>query len=268
MTQSVEERIRTVLITGCSAGGIGSALAESFHERGLHVFATARSISKMAHLQNWSNITLIELDVSSTSSIAAALNTVTAETGGKLNYLVNNAGQALVRPILDTDTDQAKNMFDVNLWGMVAVTQAFAPLVVAAKGSIVNNSSLLAVLHMPWNAFHSASKAAVKIYSETLRLEMEPFGVKVVTLMTGVVGTKLFANCANSDLPEDSLYTDASKEIDDVATGALLKNNMSASVYASRIVDDVIGGASGMIWRGKFATMDWFLSSYCPTWII
>jgi NAD(P)-dependent dehydrogenase (short-subunit alcohol dehydrogenase family) len=112
-----------------------------------------------------------------------------------------------VRPVLDTDIDQAKKIFGVNLWGMVAATQAFAPLVIAAKGSIVNNSSLplLYTCHgivrffirlivscftlealLIFPAIRSASKAAMKVYSETLHLEMAPFGVKVVIVMTGM----------------------------------------------------------------------------------
>ncbi|KAE8147353.1 hypothetical protein BDV25DRAFT_142854 [Aspergillus avenaceus] len=266
MVRVEDKRRQTVLITGCSAGGIGSALAEAFHKRNLHVFATSRSPSKMSHLENLPNMTLLELDVTSASSIASAVVTVMAETGGKLDYLINNSGQALVRPALDTDLEQAKGIFDVNLWGMAAVTQAFAPLVIAAKGTIVNNSGLLAVMNMPWNAFHAASKAAVKTYSETLRLEMAPLGVKVVTLMTGAVGTRLFANCADSELPVDSLYTSASKEIDDMAAGSLLANHVTASVYAKRVVNDVMKGASGMVWRGKFATTDWFLGTFFPAW--
>jgi NAD(P)-dependent dehydrogenase (short-subunit alcohol dehydrogenase family) len=142
--------IPTVLITGCSKGGIGSALAEAFHERGLHVFATARSVSKMSHLEKLPNATLLELDVTCTSSIATAVETVTALTGGQLNYLINNSGAGITLPILDTDLAKAKQLFDVNLWGTVAVTQAFAPLVIAAKGTIANNASLAAVLPAPW----------------------------------------------------------------------------------------------------------------------
>lgn len=141
----------TVLITGCSAGGIGSALAEEFHARGHHVFATARSLSKMSHLESLPNITLLELDVTSEDSINAAVKFVAAKTDSKLDYLVNNSGQAMTMPALDTDLDQAKKLFDVNFWGVVAVTQAFSPLVIAAtKGTIVDIASLATVFYVPW----------------------------------------------------------------------------------------------------------------------
>jgi NAD(P)-dependent dehydrogenase (short-subunit alcohol dehydrogenase family) len=154
--------LKSVLITGCSAGGIGSALAEMFHERGLHVFATARSKSKMTHLEKLPNITLLELDVTSPESIAAAVEAVTAQTGGKLNYLVNNSGQSIVKPILDTDINEAKQLFDVNLWGVVAMTQAFAPLVIAAKGGIVNLASLAAYFRGPWLSLSPLNPASAE----------------------------------------------------------------------------------------------------------
>lgn len=147
-----DKPLPTVLITGCSDGGIGSALAEAFHDRGFHVFATARSLAKMAHLEKLKNKTLLELDVESQSSIDAALEAVVKHTGGegKLDYLVNNAGLNLNYPALDTDLAYAKKMFDVNFWAMVHVTHTFMPLLIASKGTLVNNASLAGVLHVPW----------------------------------------------------------------------------------------------------------------------
>ncbi|EKG20605.1 Short-chain dehydrogenase/reductase SDR [Macrophomina phaseolina MS6] len=141
---------KTVLITGCSAGGIGFALAQEFQSRGLHVFATARNPAKMSALAALPNVTLLTLDVCSPASVEAAAAAVMAQTGGTLDYLVNNAGSVYVTPILDVDIQKAKAMFDVNVWGVAAVTQAFAPLLVAAKGCVVNISSLAALLRAPY----------------------------------------------------------------------------------------------------------------------
>ena len=142
--------IKSVLITGCSINGIGSALALAFQNQGFQVFATARTPAKMSHLENLNNVTLLPLDVTSASSIAAAAAIVREKTGGKLDILINNSGARYVVPALDADIEAAKKMFDVNLWGALAVTQAFAPLVIAAKGSVINISSVAAVLNMPW----------------------------------------------------------------------------------------------------------------------
>ena len=92
---------KTVLITGCSAGGIGPALVLSFQKRGYTVFATARSLKKMTELTSLSNVHVLELDVVNPASIAAVVAAVKERTGGSLDVLVNNAGQQLIMPALD-----------------------------------------------------------------------------------------------------------------------------------------------------------------------
>ncbi|OJJ64554.1 hypothetical protein ASPSYDRAFT_26545 [Aspergillus sydowii CBS 593.65] len=271
MTVSKSDKpLPTVLITGCSDGGIGSALAEAFHDRGFHVFATARSLPKMAHLEKLENKTLLELDVESQSSIDAALEAVVKHTGGegKLDYLVNNAGLNLNYPALDTDLAYAKKMFDVNFWAMVHVTHTFMPLLIASKGTLVNNASLAGVLHVPWGSFYNASKAAVRMYSEVLRLEVAPLGVKVITVMTGIVATNMFSNAPHDALPENSYYKMANEEIAVLASGEkFVGTAMPPAVYAEGVVNDVLSGYSGMTWRGKIASMGWFIYSYFPTWL-
>jgi short-subunit dehydrogenase len=145
-----QTKTKYVLITGCSDNGIGSALAKSFHAKGLHIIATARNITKMQNLQSLPNITFLELDVTSPESITAAYTIVEKQTNGKLDYLVNNSGAGFVMPLLDSDIDMGKNMFEVNVWGVIRVTQVFAPLVVNAKGMIVNNVSTAACLGLPY----------------------------------------------------------------------------------------------------------------------
>ena len=142
--------LKSVLITGCSAGGIGSALAEAFQRRDVHVFATARDPSKLSHLGKLPNVTLLTLDPTSTASVEASVELIKAKTSGTLDYLVNNAGQTIIMPTLDFDIETAKSMYDINVWGMVRVTQAFAPLVIAAKGTIVNISSIATSVNTPW----------------------------------------------------------------------------------------------------------------------
>lgn len=140
---------KSVLITGCSAGGIGAALAEAFCQKGYHVFATARTPSKISQtLSNASNVSVLTLDVLSRESIAAAVGSVAKETGGRLDVLVNNSGGGLVVPGLDTSIEDGKKLFDLNFWAPMAVFQAFAPLLIEAKGCLVNNSSANAYFPM------------------------------------------------------------------------------------------------------------------------
>ncbi|KAL4884946.1 hypothetical protein BJY04DRAFT_156160 [Aspergillus karnatakaensis] len=260
----------TVLITGCSEGGIGSALVQAFHDRGFHVIATARSLSKMTHLEKFPNVTLLALDVESQSSIDAALKAVIAQTGGqgKLDYLVNNAGLNLNGPALDSDLEFARKLFNVNFWGMVQVTHTFMPLLIASKGTLVNNSSLASVLNVPWGAFYNASKSAVRMYSESLRVEVAPLGVRVVTVMTGIVATHMFDNSPQEPLPETSYYKAAGPQLAELASGGKFADTaMPAAVYAKNVVDDVLRGCSGMTWRGKIASLGWFIHSFFPVWL-
>jgi NAD(P)-dependent dehydrogenase (short-subunit alcohol dehydrogenase family) len=166
----------TVLITGCSAGGLGAALALAVakHSPAIHVFATARDRAKIPSvLSSQPNITVLQLDVTSPSSVAAAATAVAAHplSAGRLDILVNNAGVQSAMPLLDTDVDTAKAVFETNLWGPLRMIQAFADLLIAAQGRIVNVSTMASCINLPWNGSYSASKAALNQLGETLRLE-------------------------------------------------------------------------------------------------
>ena len=137
--------LKTVLITGYSAGGIGSVLAEAFQKSKLRVFTTARYASKMSHLEKLSNVTLITLDPTSEPSVNAAVESAKTQTSGTLDYLVNNAGQTIIMPTLDFDIETAKSMYDI-----MCVMQKFAPLVTIAKDALVNVCSISTSVNTPW----------------------------------------------------------------------------------------------------------------------
>jgi 1-acylglycerone phosphate reductase len=142
---------KTCLITGCSGGGVGSGLAEVFKDKGYHVFATARSPAKIPQsLHTSPNVTVLALDVASTESIAAAVETIRNATGGKLDVLINNAGHGLNMPALDTSIAEAKKLFDTNFFGILEMIQAFRHMLIRAKGVVVNNSSMGAYLPIPF----------------------------------------------------------------------------------------------------------------------
>ncbi|KAL8692051.1 MAG: hypothetical protein Q9218_002837 [Villophora microphyllina] len=271
----------SVLVTGCSAGGIGAALCHEFQRRGLHVFATARTPSKLGDLQKLSNVTTIALDVTSASSIAEAVKLVEDKTGRRLDYLVNNSGAQYVMPTLDMDLEEAKKMYDVNVWGVIAMIQAFAPLLIAAKGSIVNIASITGYLYAPWMGtmlhptivykingcvgVYGGSKAAIDLISEALRLELAPFDVKVVTCVTGAVKTNLMSNSTKHDLPTGSIYTPVAHKVSERANGEDVKDASTPEDFAKRLVADALGGASGKVYRGKLATITRFISTFLPT---
>jgi NAD(P)-dependent dehydrogenase (short-subunit alcohol dehydrogenase family) len=131
------------LITGCSEGGVGASLADAFKDNGYHVFATARSPSKVPQsLHDSANVTVLALDVTTSESIARVAETVRGRTGGELHVLVNNAGGGLDMPILDVPIDEARKLYELNFFGPVAMVQAFGPMLVKAKGCIVSGPYL------------------------------------------------------------------------------------------------------------------------------
>jgi len=139
---------RAVLVTGTSTGSIGSALAASFAQQKFLVFATARNPSKIpTSLSSLPNVEALAVDVTSPTSIEAAVEAVKAKNGGLLDYLVNNAGVGYTVPLVDMEVETGKRVFDV---GVLSVTKAFMPLLVKAKGTVINISSVGAVVHTPW----------------------------------------------------------------------------------------------------------------------
>lgn len=143
---------KSVLVTGCSDGGLGSALALTFAQRGLLVFATARSTAKMTKLANLPNVRLLTLDITKPEDVRAAVASVKKETGGSLDFLINNAGQARYMPMLDESPDvgPAKDLFELNVWSQLRMVQEFAPLLMEAKGTAVYTSSLSGYLNNPY----------------------------------------------------------------------------------------------------------------------
>jgi NAD(P)-dependent dehydrogenase (short-subunit alcohol dehydrogenase family) len=269
-------KTKSVLVTGCSAGGIGQAIAYAFHQKGYHVFATARTPSKIpSTLSSAPNVTVLELDVLSSDSIAAAVQSVSAKTGGRLDVLVNNAGQASVMPALDVDIEEAKKIFNLNFWAPLAMLQAFAPLLIEARGCLVNNTSASAVCPFPLMSevlFHlasalervlinlgkgvyNASKAALATASETWRHELAPFGVRTITLITMGVNTGSFTRPERKPtvLPESSRYAAIGDFVLGIQDGRMQKGAISPSEFAAKVVSEVEKGAYGTAWAGTQA---------------
>ncbi|OKL59990.1 hypothetical protein UA08_04784 [Talaromyces atroroseus] len=262
---------KSVLITGCSTGGIGHGLALIFQRKGFIVFATARDISKMSDLGALPNIHLLALDVTSKTSIQEAVKSVAALTDGRgLDILVNNSGQQYTMPMTDIVEEEARRMFDVNFWGVFAVTQAFVDMVIAVKGVIVNMASISGYWYTPYMTVYNASKAALVMFGETLRLELSPFGVRVVSVIAGAVDTNIMRNSPVPELPESSRYFAARKQIIDLAAGADndgLKR-MSVKAFAEKVVNDVLQGANGRIWRGEYSSIVRLSNVMMPTAVL
>ncbi|KAN0119357.1 NAD(P)-binding protein [Hyaloscypha variabilis] len=251
---------RTVLVTGCSDGGLGAALAIAFHEAGLHVYATARNPSKMKQMASV-GIETLTLDVLSDSSIAACLSKVS-----RLDILVNNAGGTYGTPVSDLSIPEAKKLFDLNLWAYIAVTQAFLPLLLKSEGLIVNHTSAASVVAIPFQSVYNASKAAMSMFSDTERLELEPFGVRVVDLKSGYVKSNLnFHNEGFQGLPKRSIYQPAKETVEKSMRGdGLVELGIPAHEWAKQVVQDLLKKKPpANIWRGASAFLVW-IGTFLP----
>jgi len=252
---------RTVLITGCSDGGLGAGLAIAFHEAGLHVYATARNPSKMKQLTAL-GIETFTLDVLSDSSIADCVSKLS-----ELDILVNNAGGGYNNAISDISISEAKKLFDLNVWSYLAVTQAFLPLLLQSKGMIVNQTSVSSVTPVPFQSTYNASKAAIAMYSNTLRLELSPFGVTVVDLKTGSVKSNFFQSeeLKQGSLPKGSIYESARATVEKQLRGDGFKDlGMPTQEWADQVVRDLLKTTPPPnIWRGTQAWLVW-LSTILP----
>lgn len=254
---------KSVLITGCSQGGIGDGLAREFHSRGLTVFATARSPPKMAHLKSL-GINTIALDVTNADSIKGAVELVRQATDGRgLDILVNNAGVNKTLPLMDCSIDDIKWILDTNLIGVFAVTKAFLPLLIQAKGMVVNIGSVTEVFNPPFLAPYTASKRALMGLSNTLRVELGPFGVKVVHIKTGGVSTNI-NNGEGDKMPADSLYNPV-RQVVEGRTTLQPEKYMSPEQYAKHVVGDLLGNPGPVLWRGRTATLAWLVDCFAWT---
>lgn len=251
---------RTVLITGCSSG-IGKALAREFHQKGYDVIAGARRVHHMDDLKA-EGVKTVYLDVTDQDSIEKARKYVEAETGGRLDMLFNNAGVACTEPATDLSIDRVQECFAVNVFGVMSMVRAFAPMVIAAKGTIANTGSVAAIIQFPYSSAYSASKAALHQYLNCLRLELAPFGVKVVTVVTAAVKSNL------SDahpLPEGSLYTALSDSVKFRAQLSMRSKPMSAEDFSKRVYTQVTKRfPKAVFWEGSNWLKLWVLFYLIP----
>ncbi|KAI1770959.1 NAD(P)-binding protein [Hypoxylon cercidicola] len=261
---------KTVLITGCGPSGIGTALAIEFHLRGHRVFATGLSEPLLAHFKDL-QIETIVLDVTSSSSIDVAVSHVAKATGGRLDILINNAGLMHVMPFADTDVEAARKVLEVNVLGVFAVTRAFLPLLLAAahvkdgtagqsQSLVANIGSVNEVFRPTYFGIYNASKAAIETLGGTIRTELAPLGVRVVTIKTGSVRSGLFDNAPPTKLPDDSLYRPAKDFIEGrkmLGAGRF----MEADAYAKKVVSELLRpSVKHVIWVGGLSTTAWLLS--------
>jgi len=187
-TEMSNQENKAVVVTGASTG-IGRATALELDARGFRVFAGVRRHRDGVALSREASPRLepVLLDVTDETSIAAAAEAVAAATGGQLHGLVNNAGVALGGPLELVPIEETRKLMDVNVIGLLAVTKAFMPLLRKGQGRIVNIGSLAGLVAIPGQSSYGASKFAVQAITDSLRLELAPFGIHVTIIDPGAI---------------------------------------------------------------------------------
>ncbi|MCJ1431093.1 hypothetical protein MMC27_000443 [Xylographa pallens] len=259
---------KSILITGCSPGGIGHALARAFHARGLRVFATARKAETIADLAGI-GIECLALTVDDDASVQACYEAVRQRVGAPgLNYLFNNAGRNYTVPALEIDMAEVRTTFTTNLFSIMHINAVFAPLLLAARGTYVHTGSIAGVQPYVWGAVYNASKAALQAYCNTLRVEMAPFGVKVINVLTG--GVK--SNIARTEraLQEGSLFKPVEKSYERRQKHSQ-EVGMETDRFAREVVRKVLGAEGWLwstteVWAGAKAGSVWWVDGLDRVW--
>jgi len=244
---------KVILITGASSG-MGKESAKKLIAEGHTVYTAARRIDQMDDLKKMGGFP-IEMDVMDESDIQKVVNTV-IQKEGKIDVLWNNAGYGLYGSVEDVTLDDARNQFEVNLFGMAMLTQKVIPLMrKAGQGTILNTSSMGGKMYTPLGAWYHASKHAIEGWSDCLRIELKAFNIKVVILEPGIIESG-FAGISTTALQKNSghgAYAEMVKSIDKAA-GTM---KMSPPSVIAKTVSKIINSKNPKTrYRaGKFAKM-------------
>ena len=194
----------SVLVTGAGRG-FGRAIADTFHQRGYTVIATDYDDQLLADLKDKPGYITTTQDVTSTEH-AAVVAALIAEKVGRLDVIVNNAGVNAFYPLTEAPPEKTINAFMINTFGALIVSQACLDLLIASGGRVINISSESAAFPVPFQ-FYQASKASLEALSDTMRRELQLFGVHVAIVRPGSIKTDMtsgFGEIANG--VENSRY--------------------------------------------------------------
>ncbi|MDD3004084.1 SDR family oxidoreductase [Flavobacterium sp.] len=192
---------KVILITGGSSG-IGKAVGEFLHQKGYTVYGTSRNPQKSLN----SVFPLLELDVRNVQSIQSAVAEV-IQKSGKLDIVINNAGVGITGPLEEIPTQEIKNNFETNFFGPIEVMKAVLPQMRLQKsGLIINITSIAGYMGLPYRSVYSASKGALELITEALRMEVKSFGIHICNVAPGDFATNIAAGRFHAPLLKDSPY--------------------------------------------------------------
>lgn len=192
---------KVVLITGGSSG-IGKAIGDFLFHKGFTVYGTSRNPEKVSN----SLFPLIALDVREVASIQSAVATIIQEAG-RLDIVINNAGVGITGPLEEIPMDEIKNNFETNFFGPIEVMKAALPQMRAQQsGLIINITSIAGYMGLPYRSVYSASKGALELITEALRMEVKSFGIQITNVAPGDFATNIAAGRFHAPVLQGSAY--------------------------------------------------------------
>lgn len=196
-------RSKIVLITGATSG-IGKETALLLTQKGFVVYGTARNIEgKNLPFK------LLPMDVRSQESISQTVKAILAETG-KIDILINNAGVGITGAVEEIPMEELQNVFATNFYGAIALMQSVLPSMREQKGGlIINITSIAGYMGLPFRGAYSASKGALMLMSEALRMEVKNFGIEVTTIAPGDYATDIASRRYHAPVKENSAYAES-----------------------------------------------------------
>ncbi|HBK82812.1 MAG TPA: short-chain dehydrogenase/reductase [Flavobacterium sp.] len=192
---------KVVLITGGSSG-IGKSIGEFLHSNGFVVYGTSRNPDSITN----SIFPLLTLDVRDVESIKRCVSNV-IEQAGRLDVVVNNAGVGITGPIEEIPIEEIRNNFETNLYGPIEVMKVVLPQMRLQKaGLIINITSIAGYMGLPFRGVYSASKGALELITEALRMEVKTFGIQITNVAPGDFATNIAANRYHAPVIKGSAY--------------------------------------------------------------
>jgi len=192
---------KVILITGGSSG-IGKSVGEFLHKKGFKVYGTSRNPENIKN----SAFPLVALDVRNVDSIQNAISEI-IENEGKIDILINNAGVGITGPLEEIPSSEIKNNFETNFFGPIEMMKAVLPHMRSQKsGLIINITSIAAYMGLPYRSIYSASKGALELITEALRMEVKDFGIHITNVAPGDFATNIASGRFHAPLIKGSAY--------------------------------------------------------------
>ena len=231
---------KVILITGASSG-MGKDAALTLIKEGHIVYGAARRVEKMKELEAAGGHALA-MDITKEDQVIAAVNQVIQENG-RIDVLVNNAGYAVYGAVEDTDMNDARRQFEVNLFGLARLTQEVLPhMREQHSGKIINITSIGGKIYTPLGAWYHATKHALEGWSDCLRLEVKGFGIDVVIVEPGAIQTE-FGDVMMQPMIDRSSkgpYADITNKFTNAISRAFEKGDSSPASVISNVISKAI----------------------------